>query len=342
MRIFYHLSRYISHRQSGLDYIACLRGLGHEVHSSPEAARNSDIAILHDEPPAYTSLFKDMPELRSLRSIAFCVWENERLAEAYKAPLSMVDEIWTPSNFSRNSLLPFFPHTRLLPHIVKRLPVPASVVARMRGLLGEDESVCRFFSIIDTTNPRKNIIGLLQAYALLRKTHGSRVSLVLKQYRKSADLSSLPGVTGIDGELDDEEMAALHILSDAYVSAHHAEGWGLGLSQAMAYGKPLIATGYSGNMDYMDESNSFPVGFSMGPVSEAMVRRLRLFTTDMRWAEVNIEEFAARMRLVADGRAPDDMTARAALICKRFGPENISRILSTLLECPHGKAARQQ
>ena len=46
---------------------------------------------------------------------------------------------------------------------------------------------------------------------------------------------------------------------DAYVSLHRSEGTGLTITDALALGKPVIATGWSGNMDFMNVSNSFPV-----------------------------------------------------------------------------------
>ena len=50
---------------------------------------------------------------------------------------------------------------------------------------------------------------------------------------------------------------------DAYVSLHRSEGTGLTITDAMALGKPVIATSWSGNMDFMDVSNSFPVRYEL-------------------------------------------------------------------------------
>jgi glycosyltransferase involved in cell wall biosynthesis len=132
-------------------------------------------------------------------------------------------------------------------------------------------------------------------------------------------------------------MAALHIMADAYVSAHHAEGWGLGLSEAMAYGKIVLATGYSGNMDFMDESNSVPLPYRMAQVSEEMCRRSPLFTREMRWAEVECDTLVAAMKKAARGHMPPDISRRAARITRRFGPEAIALRLQELLhDAPAG------
>ena len=54
-------------------------------------------------------------------------------------------------------------------------------------------------------------------------------------------------------------MAALFARADCYVSLHRSEGFGLTLAESMALGKPVIATGYSGNTDFMTPANSYLV-----------------------------------------------------------------------------------
>jgi glycosyltransferase involved in cell wall biosynthesis len=185
---------------------------------------------------------------------------------------------------------------------------------------------------VDALNPRKNIRGLLEAFAALRTVLPEKVRLVLKQYRVDFDYSRLPDVIGVSGDLSPGQMAALHIVSDAYVSAHHAEGWGLGLSEAMAYGKIVLATGYSGTMDLMDESNSVPLPSRMAQVSEEMCERSPLFTREMRWAEVGRDTLVAAMKKAARGHLPPEISRRAARITRRFGPEAVARRLQALLQ----------
>ena len=331
MRIYYHLSPYISHRKSGLEYIGCLRAIGHDVITDPQAAAGAELAVLHDEPGEYGGILGGMPALARVRRIAFCVWENEILPEAYISALRGMHAIWTPSSFSLNSLLSHFPQARLLPHVVRRILPSPEDLAFARKAMGGGQGECVFFSIVDSVNPRKNLQGLLRVFARLRSMTDRPVRLVLKQYRSNIALASLPGVVGIEGDLTEGQMAALHICADAYVSAHHSEGWGLGLSQTMAYGKPVIATGYSGNMEYMDEQNSLPVTYSLVPVSREMEERLPLFSQRMFWAQPDEEHFAACMLRVASGRVPPSLGKNAADICRRYGPQNIRARLRELL-----------
>jgi glycosyltransferase involved in cell wall biosynthesis len=121
------------------------------------------------------------------------------------------------------------------------------------------------------------------------------------------------------------------MISHAYVSAHHAEGWGLGLSEAMAFGKPVIATGYSGNMEFMDARNSFPIPYTLGPVSEEMTRRLPWFTPDMIWANIDKEALIRAMKRVVAGRCDPGLGARAANIVRTFSPGAVAEIMRPLL-----------
>lgn len=330
MRIYYHLSEYISHRSCGLDYIECLRERGHTVFCSPEEASLADVAVIHEDPLCYPGIFEALPCLRSLRTIGYCVWENETLTEAFIEPLRLVREVWTPSSFSRQSLLPHCPVVHVAPHVVRRRPSSAQDMRFAASLLGDGDEY-RFFSIVDSINPRKNLKGLLAAFAALRARTSRKTALVVKQYRVCVAMPDIPGLISIAENLTPGQMAALHKQCDAYVSAHHVEGWGLGMSEAMAYGKPVIATAYSGNMDYMDERNSLPVPYTLAPVSEEMCRRIPLFSRDMRWAEPDAAALVMAMKRAAEGRIPAELPERAAAVAARFSPEGVGAVLDTLL-----------
>jgi glycosyltransferase involved in cell wall biosynthesis len=331
MRIYYHLHDYISYRRSGEENIRALRLYGHSVSSRPGDAARAEAAVVHCDPLRLAELFAIIPALREMRTIAFCVWENEILPHRFIESLRLVREIWTPSRFSRQSMLPHFSRVHVVPHVVRRRRASADDLAFAQGAIGGGGDVFRFFSIVDSVNPRKNLSGLLRAFAALRREARRKSILVIKQYRVALDYSTLPGVVSIEGDLTSGQMAALHMSCHAYVSAHHAEGWGLGLSEAMAYGRPVIATAYSGNMDYMDESNSLPVPYALAPVSEEMCRALPLFRRDMIWAEVDEAKMTAAMKRALEGRLPRDLPERAAAAAQRFSPEKVGGVMHELL-----------
>lgn len=331
MRIVYHHSSYISHRLAALAYIDCLRGLGHELSLSLADAANADVVILHDEPPALPFLFDTFPALRTVRTVAYCVWESDVLPDEYAKALALVDEVWTPSEFSARAFASRCARVGVVPHVVTRGKALSADKARLRQLLAQAAGF-RFYSIADAVNPRKNVPNLLSFFVAVRNSLDIPVSLVLKVYRRAWPGPRPEGVLFVEDDLGQGEMAALHQECHAYVSAHHAEGWGLGLSEAMACGRPVIATGWSGNMDFMDADNSVPVGYRLTAVSEAMCRALPLFTPAMHWAEPSPMAFIHAMRCAALGRLPASLPQKAATICQRFGPAAVASRLQALLE----------
>src|SRR4029077_508160 len=70
----------------------------------------------------------------------------------------------------------------------------------------------------------------------------------------------------IDKLLTDNEIKNLVRCCDCFLSLHRSEGFGRGPAEAMFFGKPVVATGWSGNMEYMNDAVSFPVGFDLIPV----------------------------------------------------------------------------
>jgi len=79
---------------------------------------------------------------------------------------------------------------------------------------------------------------------------------------------------------------------DAYVSLHRSEGFGLTIAEAMAHGKPVIATDYSGNLDFMSEDNSYLV-----PASKVKIPPgCNPYPTGAFWAEPDVEAAALLMQ----------------------------------------------
>jgi glycosyltransferase involved in cell wall biosynthesis len=86
-----------------------------------------------------------------------------------------------------------------------------------------------------------------------------------------------------------EQLHSLLNECQIYISLHRSEGYGLTLAEAMALGKPVIATGYSGNMDFMNSENSILVPYDLVSVGDDAFP----YSKDARWAQPDIE-FAAR------------------------------------------------
>ncbi len=84
--------------------------------------------------------------------------------------------------------------------------------------------------------------------------------------RLRAALLHRPDITIIDAYLEPDHKIALTASCDCYVSLHRSEGFGFTMAEAMALGKPVIATAYGGNLDFMTDENSYLVPYKFVPV----------------------------------------------------------------------------
>ena len=93
-------------------------------------------------------------------------------------------------------------------------------------------------------------------------------------------------------------MDLLTSCSDCYVSLHRSEGLGLGMAQAMNFAKPVIATGYSGNLEFMNAQNSLLVPFKLVENPESVAS----YDKGCIWADADLDAAADRMRWVFENR----------------------------------------
>jgi glycosyltransferase involved in cell wall biosynthesis len=126
-----------------------------------------------------------------------------------------------------------------------------------------------------------------------------------------------PDVHVIDRSLSGEELSGLMAECDCYASLHRAEGFGLTMAEAMAMGKPVIGTRYSGTVDFMTDENSYLVDYTIGRVGA----ECEIYPPEGEWAEPRVEHAARLMRRVRD--SPDDAATRAAR-----AREDVARLLS--------------
>jgi glycosyltransferase involved in cell wall biosynthesis len=110
-----------------------------------------------------------------------------------------------------------------------------------------------------------------------------RARLIIKDSGEdSGTIERQKSITYISSRLTDAELNALYDLADVYVSPHHAEGWGLTMSDAILFKKPIVATGYSGNLEFMDQETALLVDYR-----EEYIRpsdQVYLFDGGMKWA----------------------------------------------------------
>ncbi len=108
------------------------------------------------------------------------------------------------------------------------------------------------------------------------------------------DVARRAGVQVINATLPRAEVLGLIQCCDCYVSLHRSEGFGLTMAEAMLMGKPVIATAYSGNIDFMSMQDSLLVGYDLIPLE----RDYMPYKKGWLWANPHVAEAAEQMRWV--------------------------------------------
>ncbi len=331
MKISYLTSNYVSHLKAGMGNIHCLKQAGALLTVNPKEA---DIVVIHDEPPTYPLHFERYPFLKSKYVIAYSVWETDILPDLYLDQLSCADEIWTSSHYTLNIFKNHFDNVYRVPHLVSRQNASKAALHHVGHLIDYKEDLFYFHTIVDGLNPRKNLKATLSAFNQIASQHGDRVRLVVKQYaRMDESIRQLPNVISITQPFDDDAISALHQLCDVYVSSHCAEAWGLSISEALVQGKPVIATGFSGNMDYMNDMNSFPVAHTLRKLTDKEIAfQPELLTKQMSWAQIDTKDLYDKMLSCLVSNKIYDREKHSHDLLQQFGFEALTTILSSRLD----------
>jgi glycosyltransferase involved in cell wall biosynthesis len=207
--------------------------------------------------------------------IGYWFWELEEFPQAWLPALDQVDEIMVSSRFVELSL------RRVTGKPITRVPLPV-LIGHDSGLqrhhFGLNEQDYIFFCSFDfnSTVARKNPLAVIKAFCKAFPNGDEKVSLLIKSFNGHRDIMLLMQLASEaacdrrivlrDDLLERADLQALHRCVDVHVSLHRSEGFGLGMAEAMCMGKPVIATAYSGNMEYMTDNNSCLVNYDLIPV----------------------------------------------------------------------------
>ncbi|KHK00636.1 Glycosyltransferase [Desulfovibrio sp. TomC] len=263
-------------------------------------------------------------------NIGYWPWElpgwPEAMADAYR----LVDELWLSTVYTRDA----FATTAPVPCRVMPMAVTVdrlTPIARSRFGLPEDRFLFLYVFDANSYLTRKNPLAAVAAFREAFPGGHEPVGLVLKTMNPRAEdprwrtLAAAAAadrrITILADTLDRGEALGLFAACDAYVSPHRAEGFGRTLAEAMLLGKPVIATGHSGNADFLTPETGFPVAYRLVPVGPGEYP----FGQGMLWAEPDRAELARTMRLVVaqPGLARQRTQAGRDLIASRHAPQAV-------------------
>jgi glycosyltransferase involved in cell wall biosynthesis len=310
----------------------------HEITAVPAWSPRYDtnlICVNADRVPSFTydvgpSFFRDR------YSIGVWFWELSTFPESMHDAFGVVQEIWVASDFIRASIAA----ETDLPVLTVPLPVetrtdpgeppPYAANDRFMFLFSFD-----FFSGFERKNPLAVVDAFRKAFEpdegptlVVKSINGHHELRDLERLRYAA--RGREDVVVVDEYITAREKDALAARCDCYVSLHRSEGFGLTMAEAMTRGKPVIATGYSGNLEFMDNKNSFLVPFELSETKKSS----KPYPSGLEWAEPDIDEAARLMRHVYEN--PEEARERGARgkmrIRKEHSPQRTAEFIAERLE----------
>ncbi|SFT06585.1 glycosyltransferase [Paenibacillus sp. BC26] len=249
------------------------------------------------------------------------VWETTRIPKRWRVPLNQADAVCVPSKQNKRALINSGVRTpiHIVPHGVNaRSFHPRNKKLHVKGAKG------RFiFVSVFGFQHRKNPEALLRAYweafsasdkvLLVIKTSGyaknehakwirSRVSTYKK--RLGLHRKKTAPVIIMAGQLSPKKLRGLYTRGHAFVLPTRGEGVGMPFMEAMASGLPVIATGWGGQMDFLNRRNAFLVPYKLGAPVNSMRRASSISRTfrhlfsekGQRWAEADMSGLKKQMR----------------------------------------------
>ncbi len=297
---------FTSFKESGLPVSAIQIPYSGNHHGHDESVKTekimptnfNEIRIFHFNGDYFEKLKKETKEviLDCRYTIGFWHWELPTFPDDYTSWFNYVDEVWVPSKFVFDAIAPKSPKpVQIIPLAVDEIchtPPPAD---RSKFKIPPHKVVFLvtfdFYSILS----RKDPISAISAFSKLVSdvTYKEKVHLVVKTSNNHADavskkvlddaLSMIDAkkITIIENVLPRDEMLQLINSCDSLISLHRAEGFGLHLAEAISMGKSVIATNWSGNIDFMTNKNSLLVDYDL----ETLKKDVGPYRSGNTWAK---------------------------------------------------------
>ncbi len=278
-----------------------------------------DTVIMHSTPDLWPKFWKDKVNiLKNKIVIGYCTWETNQLPTEWVTCINQCcNEVWCPSTYNEYVFkesgvnIPI----RIVPHVFLPQTLPPKHSVQIfnledNSLIENIDSLYTFYTIGEL-NARKGIEDALVSFCcaftnkdpvrFILKIHYKDYSIENKQKCQQLVQSVLekypnhPKIICLLENMFNTEMLALHSIGDCYVSLTKSEGFGLTIFDAFNYGKKIIATGYSGHLDFLGNSYSGLVQYALGPVT-GMNSFSNNYKDNQIWAYPNIEHATKLMK----------------------------------------------
>lgn len=263
-----------------------------------------DVTLLHINPDHAFQAISELPSeyFNGHYRIGYWAWELPEIPESWVETFVHFDEIWVPSSFVQDAVAMRSPIPVVrIPHAVE-VKVDSSLKRQDFDL---PENAFLFLAMFDTYSmpARKNPFGAISAFKQAFTADDLTSRLVLKVNNPTPDaIRSIKDAIGehrniiiLDKVYSRKEVNALISNTDCYVSLHRSEGFGFGPAEAMALGKAVLATNWSGNTDYMRPNNCMPIDYQLITIEEDFGP----YKKGQVWAEPDVTQASEAMQMLA-------------------------------------------
>lgn len=280
------------------------------LHVTFNGLESYDVTIIHAQPePLFDKAYQRaglFPRRPKTYRIAYWYWELEEIPAQWAEVADEVDELWVATRFVADAARALFdkPVHEMLPGLELST---FNALPRSHFGLADDRFTFLFVFHMTSIIERKNPLGLIRAFRaafghvpapqlVIKTSFSERHRAAFEEMREAAVGE---GIIIIDAIFSPVETLSIMNVCDCYVSLHRSEGFGLTMAEAMLLGKPVIATAYSGNLDFMTADNSLLVEHDFCTLE----RDYPPYIKGSRWAAPSIDHAAACMRRVFEDRA---------------------------------------
>lgn len=248
---------------------------------------------------------------RFVKALSCLMWETSKLPDPLVANCNRhFDAVIVPNSFNRQA---FLDGGVQIPVYVAPYGVDAALYSPEghREKLGEPDGHFMFLSVFGWSH-RKGPDLLLRAFVeefdehdpvvLVIKTHGLQVNEFNMQWFEdtvrsvAGKKSGLPRIRLVTEVMSPEQMAALYRGADCFVLPTRGEGVGLPILECMACETPIIATGWSGHMDFLSPNCAYLIPYLLTPAQP--LHYTDLYQNDQLWAEPDGGALQVLMRKV--------------------------------------------
>lgn len=304
-----------------------------------------DTNLFVSYPHLHDLLLEALPEhvIQGRRNVVYLAWEQRDGSHYWPEVYAGFQQVWALSEFAAECFRRFMQREVVtVPCVLDTSAFPPAAAKEEVGL-----NPCRFTflyifdanSSIERKNPEAVVHAFAQSFSpdddvqlVLRVSnagspdHRERLKRLLRAAPRSLDIKLV-----LD-EMSHCDLLRLLSAADCYVSLHRAEGFGYTCAEAMAYGRPVIATGYSGNLQFMSCENSYLVDYEEREVATADGP----FQRGSIWAEPSVEHAAYWMRTVyRDRDAAAEVAARGRCdVLRQLSVAAVARIAADALGLP--------